>query len=218
MKALIILFLSLSVAVAYAGGGDDHTHAPTEGTGANVRSTPTHATATTLTIVSYPGNLEVFVKYPPPHLDEPVIGRIFFADYASNHPVNPTGIELSFPGALGAKVVKQPTKISDGVYEFTALFVRDTNHTALLRYTTGEQEQLASLSPFYAGSSADRVLAPSSGTSVHGHEGFSFSTWMLLPLVAAAIMLAYFLAKRKYVKTTVVSTPTVTTIDKRVES
>lgn len=216
MKFLLLILL-LIAGTAYAGGGDDHTHAPTGVSEDAAPSTGAGFKGSTLKIVSYPGNLEVYVKYPAPHLNEPVTGRLFFAEYASNHPVDPTGIQLSFPGALGAKVTKQPVKISDGVYEFIAVFVRDTNHTALLRYIYGDQEQLASLSPFYAGKSAERLLSAETISGVNVDDGFSFSSWMLLPILVGVILVAYLLAKRKSAKSTVTSSPIVTTIEKHTE-
>ncbi len=193
----ILLVILLSIVGAFstnaiAGGGDDHTH----GDGA-VAVTASTAKDGQLRIVSYPGGLEVFVKYPAPKLNEPVIGRLFFADYATNHPVDPTGIELSFPGAFGAKVTKQPTKISDGVYEFVALFARDTGHTALLRYTYGAAEQLASLSPFYAGASATRAMSATGGNSLAQDEDGIFPTWILIPIAIGLALLFYVLFTRR---------------------
>lgn len=186
---LLILAVSLLTHPAYSHGDEDH----------SAGSTTTSATAVSgnqLRIISYPGSLEIFVKYPAPKLEEPVTGRLYFAQYATNHPVNPTGIELSFPGALGAKVTKQPTKVSDGVYEFIAVFTRDTGHTGLLKYTYGDAEQLATLSPFYAGTSATRVIA-ASGSTVAEDEGFVFATWLLIPIVIALTILAYVLFRRR---------------------
>ena len=96
MKILILLILIVA-GTAHAHGGEDHS-APA------ASQTATAASGAQLTLVSYQGALEIFVKYPAPELNEAVTGRIFFADYATNHPVNPASIVLSFPGALGAKV------------------------------------------------------------------------------------------------------------------
>jgi hypothetical protein len=182
----VIILLMLLVSRAFAHGGEDH--------GASTTTMPV-ATGTQLKIVSYPGTLEVLVKYPAPVLNEPVTGRIFFADYASNHPLDPTSIELSFPGALGAKVTKQPTKVSDGVYAFEAVFERDTNHTALLEYSYADAEQLASLSPFYAGTSATRQLSATKATT--SHDSNSFPTWTLLPIALGLAVLGYVLFRRR---------------------
>ena len=188
MKIFLILLLLLS-SDALGHEGEDHgtpatTHLAAPGAGAQLR------------LVSYQGALEVFVKYPVPELDKPVVGRLFFADYASNHPVNPTAIDLSFPGAFGAKVTKQPVKISDGVFEFTAVFIRDTGHTALLRYTFGDAEQLTSLSPFYAGTSAQRQSA-----SIHRNTSIEdesvFPTWTLIPIAIGLGVLGYVLFRRR---------------------
>lgn len=189
MKILLILIMLLAQS-AQAHEGEDH--------GAAAASTQTPASsASQLTLVSYNGTLEIFVKYPKPALDEPVIGRLFFADYATNHPVNPSGIELSFPGALGAKVTKQPTKISDGVFEFTAVFVRDTGHTALLRYTYGEAEQLASLSPFFAGTSAERQLVATNAAGAMKEDESVFPIWTLIPIALGLAVLGYVLFRRR---------------------
>ena len=171
-----------------AHGGEDHGTATTS-TAAPILS------GSQLKVVSYPGTLEILVKYAPPELDERVQGRIYFADYASNHPVDPTGIELSFPGNLGAKVTKQPTKVSDGVYAFEAIFVRDTNHTALLKYTYAEAEQLASLSPFYAGTSATMHLTSASTDKTDEKQGFP--TWILIPIAVGLAVLGYVLFRRR---------------------
>jgi hypothetical protein len=188
MKITIVLLLLLA-SRAFAHGGEDH------GAAASHVATPV-ASGSQLKLVSYPGTLEVLVKYPAPVLDKPVVGRLFFADYASNHPVDPTGIELSFPGALAAKVTKQPTKVSDGVYAFEAVFVRDTNHTALLKYTYADAEQLASLSPFFAGTSATRQLTAAHTTAVKD-EGYSFPGWLLIPIALGLGVLAYVLFRRR---------------------
>lgn len=186
---ILILAVSLLAPPAHSHGDEDH------GAG-NTTTSATAVSGNQLRIVSYPGSLEILVKYPPPNLAAPVTGRVYFADYATNHPVNPAGIELSFPGALGAKVTKQPTKVSDGVYEFVAVFVRDTSHTGLLKYTYGDAEQLATLSPFYAGASATRVIA-ATGSSVVEDEGSVFSTWLLVPVAIVLILLGYALFRRR---------------------
>jgi hypothetical protein len=187
MRIFLIILLLLS-SDAFGHGGEDHGPAATAQTAFPGRGSQ-------LTLVSYQGALEIFVKYPVPELDKPVVGRLFFADYASNHPVSPTAIELSFPGALGAKVTKQPAMISDGVFEFTAVFVRDTGHTALLRYTYGDAEQLASLSPFYAGASAQRQAEASHGkVEIEQDE---FPTWTLIPIAIGLGVLGYVLFRRR---------------------
>lgn len=184
---LILLLLLSSDALGH--DGEDH------GTPATTQSAAPGA-GNQLRLVSYQGALEIFVKYPVPELNKPVVGRLFFADYASNHPVNPTAIDISFPGALGAKVTKQPVKISDGVFEFAAVFVRDTGHTGLLRYTFGDAEQLTSLSPFYAGTSAQRQSA-----SIHGNTSIEdesvFPTWTLIPIAIGLGVLGYVLFRRR---------------------
>lgn len=194
MKVLIVILLLIS-SKAFAHGDEDHsaTTAPAttpSGGGAGL------AMGSQLKVISYPGNLEVLAKYPVPALDQPITGRIFFAEYASNHPVNPTVINLSFPGALGAKVTRQPTRISDGVYEFTAVFVSDTSHTALLRYTYGDAEQLATLAPFYAGASAQRQLA-TSGTTVTASDEDTSPRWLFIPLAIGLLVLGYVLFRRR---------------------
>ena len=191
MKILLILIL-LFARSAQAHEGEDHGAAATT-------QAPTSSGAQ-LTLVSYQGALEVFVKYPKPELDKEVVGRLFFADYATNHPVNPTAIELSFPGALGAKVTRQPTKISDGVFEFTAIFVRDTGHTALLRYTYGDAEQLTSLSPFFAGTSAERHLAATNATAAEHEDESVFPTWTLIPIALGLAVLSYVLFRRRHAR------------------
>jgi hypothetical protein len=185
---VIILILIMMVSDALAHGGEDHS-VPAATTAAPTLS------GSQLKVVSYPGSLEILVKYAPPELDKPVAGRIYFADYASNHPVDPTGIELSFPGNLGAKVTKQPTKVSDGVYAFEAIFVRDTNHTALIKYTYADAEQLASLSPFYAGASATKQLA-ATGAS-HEEKKQVFPTWILIPIAIGFAILGIVLFRRR---------------------
>jgi hypothetical protein len=205
MKIFLILLLLLT-SDALGHEGEDHGTAST--------STTPAATGSQLKLVSYQGSLEVFVKYPAPILNEPVSGRLFFADYASNRPVNPAGLELSFPGALGAKITKQPTKISDGVFEFTAIFVRDTGHTALLRYTYGNTEQLASLSPFYAGTSAERQMMAVNAASSREEEN-TFPTWTLIPIALGLLTLAYVLFRRRRKRLLTISqnrvTPTTST-------
>lgn len=188
MKAILITLLFL-VSNAFAHGDEDH------GATTGDPAIPT-ATGSQLKVVSYPGSLEVLVKYPAPTLHEPVTGRIYFADYATNHPVNPPGIELSFPGNFGTKVTKQPSKVSDGVYSFEAVFTRDTNHTALLKYSYGDAEQLASLSPFYAGTSASRQLI-GSGAVASTDSGDHFPSWVLIPISLGLAVLGYVFLKRR---------------------
>ncbi|HET6511651.1 MAG TPA: hypothetical protein VFH43_05630 [Candidatus Kapabacteria bacterium] len=195
MKRLI-LFFTLILAqsawphIVFAHEGEDH------GATATTQTSMVAQGDNVLRVVSYPGTLEVFVKYPPPHLNEPVTARLFFADYATNHPVDPTAIDLSFPGTLGAKVTKQTKKISDGVYEFEAIFVRDTAHTALLRYTFGDAEQLTSLSPFYAGTSAERLLTANAGSTPKDDDSV-FPTWILIPIGIGLGVLAFALFRRR---------------------
>lgn len=205
MRIFLLLMLLLVAANAYAHGGEDHS-APSASVG------PVSAGGSQLRLVSYPGSLEVFLKYPPPVLNEPIVGRLFFAEYASNHPVDPSAIELSFPGALGAKVTKQPAKISDGVYEFTAVFVRDTGHTALLKYNYEGADQLATLSPFYAGTSAERqLMAASDATDTTDSDGFP--QWILLPIAAGLAVLGFVLFRRRRKRLALItSKPGATTI------
>lgn len=189
VTSLIIGISLMMGANALAHGGEDHS-APA--------SVPSTAIAgSLLKLVSYPGSLEVFVKYPAPHLNEPVTARIYFADYASNHPVNPTVIELSFPSSLGARVTKQPVKLSDGVYEFVAVFSRDTSHTALLKVTVDSIEQLTTLSPFYAGVSAERQLMGTTTTTEKSGDSLSLTTWLLLALLACFALAAFWLIRKR---------------------
>ncbi len=173
---------------AFAHGGEDHSapaSAPSIAVGGSL-----------LKLVSYPGNLEVFVKYPAPKLNEQVTGRIFFADYATNHPVNPAVIEISFPESAWASVTKQPVKLSDGVYEFTAVFKRDTSHTALLKVTVDSIEYLTTLSPFYAGASAEEQLHPQHAVEVLS-KGFSIPTWTIIVALVGVALLVFWLLRRR---------------------
>lgn len=183
-----IIGVACTVTPIFAHGGEDHSapaSAPSIAVGGSM-----------LKLVSYPGNLEVFVKYPAPKLNEPVSGRIFFADYATNHPVNPTVIELSFPESALASVTKQPVKLSDGVYEFIAVFKRDTSHTALLKVNVDGIEYLTTLSPFFAGESAEQQL--------HNHAvieekttGFSIPPWLIVVGLVAVVLLVLWLLRRR---------------------
>ena len=74
------------------------------------------------------------------------------------------------------------------------------------------------MSPFYAGKSADRILSVSGTTTTNAEKRFRFSAWMLLPVLVVVAFIAYLLAKRRTVRTTVFSTPTATTVDKRIDS
>lgn len=199
MKILVLIILLLSSSNTLAHGGEDH--------GATTTAASPAVAGSQLKVVTYPSGLEVLVKYPAPKLDEPVTARLYFADYATNHPVNPTEIDLSFPGTFGAKVIKQPIKISDGIYEFAAVFVRDTNHTALLRFTHNESEQLASLSPFYAGTSAQKQLLVS-GSVTTAEDGSSFPKWLLLPILIAVCVLTYVIVRRRKQVSTITSSST----------
>lgn len=208
MKLLLVLLSMISTEV-FAHGGEDHS-APVAGGGTVSPTT----TGSMLKLVSYPGPLEVLVKYPAPELNKPVTGRIFFADQATNHPVDPAVIELTFPGALGAEITKPPKKISDGIYEFSALFIRDTGHTALLRVTTGGNEHLTTLSPFYAGTSAERALTATVATASASEKETRFSMWILLPLILLLVGLGIFLLRKRRERLAVVAagTRSVTTV------
>ncbi|MDZ4746736.1 MAG: efflux RND transporter periplasmic adaptor subunit [bacterium] len=205
MKHITLVLAGLLICVrVVAHGGEDHSKpsaTPTTSIGGSV-----------LKVVSYPGNLEVLVKYPAPKLNESVTARIFFADYASNHPVNPDVIELSFPELAGASIAKQPIKLSDGVYEFAVLFSRDTSYTAVLKVKVDSTELLTTLSPFYAGSSADRQLLGTSTETVKSAESISLTTWLLVALFVSLALVAFWLIRKRKRHVNVAMLAVVTTI------
>lgn len=190
MKRIVPILVGVLLSInAFAHGGEDHS---------KPSATPTTSIGgAVLKVVSYPGNLEVLVKYPAPTLNEAVTARIFFADFASNHPVNPSVVELSFPESAGARITKQPVKLSDGVYEFAAVFSRDTSYTALLRLVVADTEQLATLSPFYAGPSAERQLLGTTTAPEKSNEGISMTTWLLVALFACFAVAAFWLIRKR---------------------
>jgi len=201
MKKIItylILLLCFSASLAEAHGGEDHGGGiPTQAVSGDV-----------LTVTSYPGRYEVFVKYSVPEIGKPVLTKLFFADFATNHPLNPEVVSLSFPGASGAKVVTEAQKVSDGTYTLTLQFDKDTNYTGLLKFIHNGEEQITALSPFYAGTAAKKVIASTSITQVTTHSSNSiFSFWLLIPLILIITVIAYWLlrrSKRRSIHTTTI--------------
>lgn len=209
MKLLLLLIL-LSSVPAIAHEGEDHgasaqTAAPTAGE--------------FLTLAVYPGALEVFLKYPVPHVGEVTTARLYFSDYATNHPVNPISVRVSVLANSRLVVTSQPKKLSDGVYEFGLRFPADTTYAAFAEIAVGSNRLTATLSPLYAGRAAERHLAALRSGTAPDHaddDDFYFPSWLLIPIgLGLAVLLAVLIRRRRsrVRRTPVTTESTVTTIN-----
>jgi hypothetical protein len=172
----------LGAASAFAHGGVDDEPAPVA----------VSAVADQLSIASYPGSYEIFVRYPVPVLQHPAIFKVFISQWSSNAPVNATSASIEFPNNGSVRVSSPLTRIADGSYQCQLIFTKDDSYSALLKFTVNGEEQIAAITPVYSGTLARQHLGSGAPVPV---ASSGISLWVIF-IGVVVLLLVFFIGSR----------------------
>ncbi|MEO8872455.1 MAG: hypothetical protein ABI444_07240 [Candidatus Kapaibacterium sp.] len=172
----------LGIASALAHGGVDDEPAPVAAS----------AIADQLSIASYPGSYEIFVRYAVPVLQHPAIFKVFISQWSSNVPVNAMSPIIEFPNNSNVRVSSPLTRIADGSYQCQLTFTKDDSYSALLKFTVNGEEQIAAITPIYAGTVARQHL----GSGAPAPIATSGISWWVILIGAVVLLLVVFIGGR----------------------